>query len=160
MFSIEDDDYVPATIEVQFQMAPSTVCRLFTILEDTEVEPVETFGILLETSDPAVQLTDTFASVSINESTGMYKKYLWLLTDSSAPLMDIYRLVSMHLLLIAVIRVGFDPVMYTVNETEGVVTVCISAMDTLTGGTLSVILTTETDTASGMFIQNTFSISM
>jgi len=53
-----------------------------------------------------------------------------------------------------VIRVGFDPVMYTVSETEGVVTVCISAMDTLTEGTLSVILTTETDTASGMFIKS------
>ena len=155
MFSIEDDDYVPATIEVQFQMAPNTMCRLFTVLEDTEKEPVEAFGILLETSDPAVQLTDTFASVSINDSTGMYKKYLWLLTDSSAHLMDIYRLVSMHLLLIAVTRVGFDPVMYTVNETEGIVTVCISAMDTLTGGTLSVILTTESGTASGMFIQST-----
>ena len=43
--------------------------------------------------------------------------------------------------------------MYTVNETEGVVTVFISAMDVLTGGTLSVTLTTETGTASGMFIQ-------
>ena len=51
------------------------------------------------------------------------------------------------------IQVGFDPVMYTVNETEGVVTVCISAMDTLTEGTISVTLTTEPGTASGMFIQ-------
>ena len=51
------------------------------------------------------------------------------------------------------IHVGFDPVIYFVNETEGVVTVCISAMDTLTGGTLSVTLTTEPGTASGMFIQ-------
>ena len=53
------------------------------------------------------------------------------------------------------IRVGFDPVVYTVNESEGVVTLCISAMDTLTGGTLSVILMTEPGTASGMFIQGT-----
>ena len=59
---------------------------------------------------------------------------------------------------IAVIRVGFDPIMYTVNESEGVVTVCISAMDTLTGGSLSVTLTTETGTASGMFILGTCSI--
>jgi len=52
-----------------------------------------------------------------------------------------------------VIRVGFDPVMYTVNETGGVVTVCISAMDTLTGGMpLSVTLRTMPGTASGMFI--------
>ena len=51
-----------------------------------------------------------------------------------------------------VIRVGFDPVMYTVNETGCVVTVCISAMDTLTGGTLSVTLRTMPGTASGMFI--------
>ena len=54
------------------------------------------------------------------------------------------------------IQVGFDPVMYTVNETEGVVTVCISALDTLTGGTLSLALTTAPGTASGMFIQVTF----
>ena len=47
------------------------------------------------------------------------------------------------------IRVGFDPVMYAVNESECVVTVCISAMDTLTGGTLSVILTTEPGSATG-----------
>jgi len=59
-----------------------------------------------------------------------------------------------------VIRVGFDPVMYTVNETEDVVTVCISAMDTLTGGTLSLTLITEPGTASGMFIQVTYSISV
>ena len=52
-------------------------------------------------------------------------------------------------------QVGFDPVMYTVSETEGVVTMCVSAMDILTGGTLSVTLTTEPGTASGMFIQNT-----
>ena len=58
------------------------------------------------------------------------------------------------------IQVGFDPVMYTVNETEGVVTVCISAIDTLTGGTLSLALTTEPGTASGMFIQVTCFISM
>ena len=50
------------------------------------------------------------------------------------------------------IRVGFDPVVYTVNESEGVVTLCISAMDTLTGGTLSVVLTTEPGTATGMFM--------
>jgi len=60
-----------ATREIKFEIAPDTVCRSFTILEDTEVEPVETFGVLLETSDPAVQLTDMFASVSINDSTGI-----------------------------------------------------------------------------------------
>ena len=58
------------------------------------------------------------------------------------------------------IRVGFDPVVYTVDESEGVVTVCISAMDTLTGGSLSVILMTEPGTASGMFMQGMCSISM
>ena len=57
------------------------------------------------------------------------------------------------------IRVGFDPVVYTVNESEGVVTVCISAMDTLTGGSLSVTLTTEPGTATGMFIQGTWYIA-
>jgi len=45
-----------------------------------------------------------------------------------------------------------------VNETEGVVTVCISVMDTLTEGTISVILITEAATASGMFMQDTCSI--
>jgi len=72
MFSTADEDYVPDTIVVQFQMAPDTTCLSFTILEDTEKEPVETFGVLLETSDPAVQLTDIFGSVSINDSTGIY----------------------------------------------------------------------------------------
>ena len=52
-------------------MAPATMCHSFTILEDTEVEPVETFGVQLETSDPAVQVTDMFATVSINDSTGI-----------------------------------------------------------------------------------------
>ena len=64
-------DYVAATREVQFQIAPDTLCCSFTILEDTEVEPVETFGVLLETSDPAVRVTDMFAAVSINDSTGI-----------------------------------------------------------------------------------------
>ena len=63
-------DYVAATTEVQFKMAPDTVCNSFTILEDTEVEPVETFEVLLETSDPAVRVTDMFSTVSINDSTG------------------------------------------------------------------------------------------
>ena len=71
MFSTADEDYVPDTIVVRFQMAPDTICRSFTILEDSEKEPVETFGVLLETSDPAVQLTDIFGSVSINDSTGI-----------------------------------------------------------------------------------------
>ena len=60
-----------ATREIQFQFAPDTVCSTLTILEDTGVEPVETFGVLLETSDPAVQLTELLASVSINDSTGI-----------------------------------------------------------------------------------------
>jgi len=57
-------------------MAPDTMCHSFTILEDTEVEPVETFGILLETSDPAVRVTDTFATVSINDSSGISTMYV------------------------------------------------------------------------------------
>ena len=52
-------------------MAPDTVCFSFTILEDTEVEPVEAFGVLLETSDPAVRITDLLGMVSINDSTGI-----------------------------------------------------------------------------------------
>ena len=70
LFSTVGVDYVAASVEVQFQTAPGTVCRSFTILEDTEVEPVETFGVRLETSDPAVRLTDIVGSVSINDSTG------------------------------------------------------------------------------------------
>ena len=71
-FSSAGDDYAADTIEIQFQIAPDTMCPSFTILEDTDVEPVETFGVLLETSDPAVQLTDLFATVSITDSTGIY----------------------------------------------------------------------------------------
>jgi len=71
MLSTAGVDYVAATREVQFQIAPDMVCCSFTILEDTEVEPGETFGVLLETSDPAVRVTDMFAAVSINDSTGI-----------------------------------------------------------------------------------------
>ena len=71
MLSTAGNDYVPTTIDIQFQMAPDTICHSLTILEDTEKEPVETFGVLLETSDPAAQLTVTFAAVSINDSTGI-----------------------------------------------------------------------------------------
>ena len=67
-----DIDYALATRGIQFQIAPDTLCCSFTILEDTAVEPVEAFGILLETSDPAVRLTDMIASVSINDSTGSW----------------------------------------------------------------------------------------
>jgi len=75
----EGVDYVPATREVQFQMAPDIMCHLFTILRDTEKEPVEIFGVLLETSDPAVQLIDTLAIVSINDSTGISTMlFVWL----------------------------------------------------------------------------------
>ena len=70
-FSTAGFDYVVATREIQFEIAPDTVCCSLTILEDTEVEPVETFGVLLETSDPAVRVTDMFAAVSINDSTGI-----------------------------------------------------------------------------------------
>ena len=99
---------------------------------DHNVKPAITFDShnLSHNSSHSLSRPLTGVIIHCNDSTGMYKKYLWLLTDSSAHLMDIYRLVSMHLLLIAVTRVGFDPVMYTVNETEGIVTVCISAMDT------------------------------
>ena len=106
-------DYELATIVVQFQMAPDTMCRSFTILEDTEKEPVETFGVLLETSDPAVRLTDNFATVSIIDSTGISRIFtnvvcilniFWFLTDnSSTPLMEIYGFVCMHIILTVVL---------------------------------------------------------
>ena len=87
IFSTAGVEYVAASVEVQFQMAPDTLCHSFTILEDTEVEPVETFGVLLETSDPAVRVTHTFATVSINDSTGISTVLavllsIWLLTDT------------------------------------------------------------------------------
>ena len=97
-------DYETATFEIQFQTAPDTMCRSFIILEDTEKEPVEAFGVLLETSDPAVRLTDTFATVSINDSTGISRILCclnsWLLTDNSVILlMDIYGLVCMQMII-------------------------------------------------------------
>ena len=70
MFSTAGVDYAAASVEVQFQIAPDTLCCSFTILEDAEVEPVEIFGVLLENNDPAVRVTDIFGSISINDSTG------------------------------------------------------------------------------------------
>ena len=81
--------------------------------------------------------------------------YIFLSAETLMGIMLWVNIICIYLWFIAVIRVGFDPVMYTVSETEGVVTVCISAMDTLTEGTLSVTLTTESGTASGMFIEDT-----
>ena len=84
--------------------------------------------------------------------------YIFLSAETLMGIMLWVNIICIYLWFIAVIRVGFDPVMYTASETEGVVTVCISAMDTLTEGTLSITLTTEPGTASGMFRQGTCSI--
>ena len=53
---------------VTFSSAPSQMCVSITIINDFMIEPNEVFTLLLETTDPAVQLMSTSASVTILDS--------------------------------------------------------------------------------------------
>ena len=53
---------------VTFSSAPSQMCVSITIINDFMIEPNEVFTLLLESTDPAVQLMSAFASVTILDS--------------------------------------------------------------------------------------------
>ena len=53
---------------VIFSSAPSQMCVSITIINDFMIEPNEVFTLLLESTDPAVQLILAFASVTILDS--------------------------------------------------------------------------------------------
>ena len=53
---------------VTFSSAPSQMCVSITIINDFMIEPNEVFTLLLESTDPAVQLILASASVTILDS--------------------------------------------------------------------------------------------
>ena len=66
---VAPDDYTPVNSQpVTFSSAPSQMCVSITIINDFMIEPNELFTVLLESTDPAVQLTLAFASVTILDS--------------------------------------------------------------------------------------------
>ena len=67
---VAPSDYTAVNSQpVTFSSAPSQMCVSITIINDFMIEPNELFNVLLEsTTDPAVQLTMAFASVTILDS--------------------------------------------------------------------------------------------
>ena len=62
-------DYIPVDSQpVTFSSAPSQMCISITILGDFIIEPNELFTVMLESTDPAVQLTMPTASITILDS--------------------------------------------------------------------------------------------
>ena len=71
--SIAPGDYISITSQpVTFSSAPSQMCIPVSILNDNVVEANKLFTVTLESSDPAVQFTLSFASVTIIDSSGKY----------------------------------------------------------------------------------------
>ena len=68
-FHVASDDYTPVDSQpVTFNSAPSQMCISITILSDIIIEPNELFTVTLDSTDPAVQLTLSSASVTILDS--------------------------------------------------------------------------------------------
>ena len=69
LLHVASDDYTPVDSQpVTFNSAPSQMCVSITILSDFIIEPNELFTVMLESTDPAVQLTLPTASITILDS--------------------------------------------------------------------------------------------
>ena len=69
LFPVVPDDYTPVDSQpVTFNSAPSQMCIFITILNDFITEANELFTVMLDSTDPAVQLTLSSASVTILDS--------------------------------------------------------------------------------------------
>ena len=76
---VAPNDYTAINSQpVIFSSAPSQMCVSITIINDFMIEPNEVFTLLLESTDPAVQLILASASVTILDSC----KHLFLILDS------------------------------------------------------------------------------
>ena len=63
---VAPNDYTAITSQpVTFSSAPSQMCVSITIINDFTIEPNEQFTVLLESTDPAVQLMSTTATITI-----------------------------------------------------------------------------------------------
>jgi len=66
-------DYVAVTPQhLTFTSVLDQMCITVSISSDGVVEPTESFTVTLSSTDPAVQLRQPIASVTINDSTGKY----------------------------------------------------------------------------------------
>ena len=69
LLHVASDDYRPVDSQpVTFNSAPSQMCISITIFSDFIIEPNELFTVMLESTDPAVQLTLPTASITILDS--------------------------------------------------------------------------------------------
>ena len=58
-----------------FSSAPSQMCVSITIIDDLTIEPNEQFTVMLESTDPAVQLIFSSATITILDS-GEHFEYM------------------------------------------------------------------------------------
>ena len=76
-FLVAPNDYTAVTSQpVTFSSAPSQMCVSITIFNDFMIEPNELFTVLLDSTDPAVQLTMAFANVTILDSCKLVHRLL------------------------------------------------------------------------------------
>ena len=70
MVSIDGEDYITAqpVVTFSFSQGHTEHCFSFTIRDDTEEEPEESFFITATTGDPQVKLSPSIAEVSIKDN--------------------------------------------------------------------------------------------
>ena len=69
LHSVASSDYTAISSQpVTFSSAPSQMCVSIAIIDDRMVEPNERFTVVLESTDPAVQLTSPTATITILDS--------------------------------------------------------------------------------------------
>ena len=72
MYTAPGDYTAISPQHLTFSSAPDQMCITVSISNDGAVEPTESFTVTLSSTDPAVQLPQPIASVTINDSTGKY----------------------------------------------------------------------------------------
>ena len=79
LHSVARDDYTPINSQpVTFSFDSSQMCVAITIIDDLTVEPNERFTVMLESTDPAVQLIFSTAPITILDS-GEYFEYMYMI---------------------------------------------------------------------------------
>ena len=69
LHSVAPNDYTAINSQpVTFSSAPSQMCVSINIIDDPTIEPNERFTVMLESTDPAVQLMSTTATITILDS--------------------------------------------------------------------------------------------
>ena len=69
LHSVASSDYTAISFQpMTFSSAPSQMCVSIAIIDDRMVEPNERFTVMLESTDPTVQLTSPTATITILDS--------------------------------------------------------------------------------------------